>query len=245
MGGARRWNWTPDSAEMAEAGSQDWVEQDGGAVVLPRAGAVSPPRQRCCHSTAYPPGRVTVVGDPAPSCCIFAGPSMVVRQPSEWMEQRHGGLPFAVVWVLGPVDQLSSVHRCTLVVRAPTCMIRFESVPPGKWGWMVVNIPRRSGGTLGQGAACGWGVRKSSASNRPALGRPRAAGGGLVGFLCRIGARRSAVAEPDSPGRLGLPRGHSGCRSAGAGLPASTRLGGRTHWLARSGSCRSGGASRA
>ena len=45
-------NRTPDSTEMAQASGQDWVEQDSGPAVLPRAGAVPPPCQCARHGAA-------------------------------------------------------------------------------------------------------------------------------------------------------------------------------------------------
>ena len=73
-------NWTPDSTEMAEASGQDWVEQDCGAAVLPRAGAVPPPCQCARHGTAYPPDRVELVrrlvrSQPTSCRWTFADPS--------------------------------------------------------------------------------------------------------------------------------------------------------------------------
>ena len=61
MRSVRGRNRTPHSTEMAQASGQDWVEQDSGPAVLPRAGAVPPPCQCARHGAARPPSHVEPV----------------------------------------------------------------------------------------------------------------------------------------------------------------------------------------
>jgi hypothetical protein len=61
MRSVRGRNWTPNSTEMAEASGQDWVEQDGGPAVPPRAGAVPPPCQGARHGATCPPTRLELM----------------------------------------------------------------------------------------------------------------------------------------------------------------------------------------
>lgn len=53
-GGVLRRSLTSDSTEMADAGGQDGIEQEGCPVILPRNSAVSPPCHRAAHGVAAP-----------------------------------------------------------------------------------------------------------------------------------------------------------------------------------------------
>jgi hypothetical protein len=80
MRSARGRNWTTYSTEMAEAGSQDWIEDDCGLSVLPRAGAVPPPRQCARHGATCPPTRLELIrqwvsSQPTGCRSAFADPS--------------------------------------------------------------------------------------------------------------------------------------------------------------------------
>jgi hypothetical protein len=66
------------------------------------------------------------------------------------MEQGHGYLPSAVVGVLGPADQLSSVRRCTVVSRTPPVHYQIRAFPARQRARCRKRTYAVSDGTLGQ-----------------------------------------------------------------------------------------------
>jgi hypothetical protein len=193
MPGIRGRNWTPNSTEMAEARGQNRVEQNGSPAVLPRAGAVPPPRQGARHGTTCPPTHLELmrrwVRSQPPGC------RWAFADHPQWTLARDGrtegtrsrfGLPSVVAKALVLIRPASSVRhitirvrlrrgpdarsgRCNLQVRASAgCMIRSESGAPGircRCGERASLSRRRLG-------RCGYGVRTSAgaASDRPAPG---------------------------------------------------------------------------
>jgi hypothetical protein len=97
---------------MAKPRGQDWVKQDGGAAILPGAGAVPPPRQRARHGSARTRAQVKLCtwwapNQPTNCFCTAAG----LSRQSLSSGHRDGWSRFTIVSILWPWFS----HRGTII----------------------------------------------------------------------------------------------------------------------------------